>query len=85
MAAARVQPWAWTIDTEDWQPGISSDRIVANASSLAGGDVLLLHDGICGPITPEATNRSATVDAIAAIVAMARSRSYNLVTLPERA
>jgi peptidoglycan/xylan/chitin deacetylase (PgdA/CDA1 family) len=83
MAAARVQPWAWTIDTEDWQPGICSERIVANAASLAGGDVVLLHDGICGPLTPEVTNRSATVHAIEGIVAMTRSRGHELVTLPE--
>ena len=85
IAAARVQPWSWTIDAEDWQPGISRERIVANAGSVTAGDVLLLHDGICGPLAPEARDRSATVQAIAGIVDMVRSRGHDLVTLPEPA
>ena len=81
MVAARVDPWLWTIDTEDWQPGATSGQVVAAVDALAPGDVVLLHDAICGPLAPEALDRSATVSAIDGIVAVARARGLELVTL----
>lgn len=81
MLAARVRPWLWTIDTLDWQPGIGTDEIVANASGMGAGDVLLLHDAICGPLEPEALDRSATVHAVGPLVELARSRGLEPVPL----
>jgi len=74
MVAARVEPWLWTIDTEDWVPGASRDEVVAATSALGPGDVVLLHDAICGPLGPEALDRSATVASIDGIVSGARAR-----------
>ncbi len=81
MAAARVQPWLWTIDTADWEPGAAADAIVATTERIASGDVVLLHDGICGALAPEALDRSATVAAIDGIVARARARGLGFTTL----
>lgn len=82
MAAARVEPWLWTIDVEDWQPGVTADQIVAGAAGVEAGDVLLLHDAICGPLAPEATDRTATVEAVPRLVALVRERGLGFVTLP---
>ena len=82
MAATRVQPWLWTVDTLDWQPGIASQDVVANATSVGAGGIVLLHDAICGPLAPEVLDRSATVEAVGGIVEMARRRGLDLVTLP---
>lgn len=82
MAATRVQPWLWTIDAMDWEPGVAADEVVANAAAMAPGDVLLLHDAISGPLAPEALDRTATVEAIPRIVDLARGRGLELVTLP---
>jgi peptidoglycan/xylan/chitin deacetylase (PgdA/CDA1 family) len=82
IAATRAQPWLWTIDLLDWEPGVACEDIVANAAGLGPGDVLLLHDAISGPLAPEALDRSATVAAVPRLVELARSRGLEPVSLP---
>jgi peptidoglycan-N-acetylglucosamine deacetylase len=81
MLAAKVRPWLWTIDPQDWSPGAVSDDIVAGVAHLAEGDVVLLHDAIEGPLAPSALDRSATHDALGGIVALARQRGLRFTTL----
>lgn len=83
MALTRVQPWLWTIDALDWEPGATSDEIVAAASGMGPGDVVLLHDAISGPLAPEALDRSATIEAVPRLVELARQRGLALVPLPD--
>lgn len=78
----RLEPWLWTIDPGDWQPGITRDALVAATSSVSAGDVVLLHDAVCNPLAVESADRSPTLAALATIVAQVRSRGLELVTLP---
>jgi len=82
MLAARVRPWLWTIDPGDWVPDVQPGQIVAGVGEMQGGDVVLLHDAIEGPLAPSALDRSATTAAIPAIVALGRQRDLRFVTLP---
>jgi peptidoglycan/xylan/chitin deacetylase (PgdA/CDA1 family) len=81
MLAAGVRPWLWTIDPEDWVPDVVPDDIVTAVNGLRGGDVVLLHDAIEGPLAPSALDRSATRAALHAIVALARHRGLRFTTL----
>lgn len=82
MLAARVRPWLWTIDPRDWEPDVQPAQIVAGVDGMQGGDVILLHDAIEGPLAPSALDRSATSAALPAIVALGRRRGLRFVTLP---
>lgn len=84
IRAAGLVAWTWTIDPEDWQPGISSAQLLANVDGIRDGDVVLLHDGIEGPLAPEALDRSATVDALPALVEQIRARGLSFTYLPTR-
>jgi peptidoglycan-N-acetylglucosamine deacetylase len=84
MAALRLEPWLWTVDPEDWRPGISTEEVVSGARDLTNGDVVLLHDGLARPPSPQAKDRSATVRAVPAIIGLARERGLGLTTLPAR-
>jgi peptidoglycan/xylan/chitin deacetylase (PgdA/CDA1 family) len=81
MGRAGLTPWLWTIDTRDWVPDATSAEIAASVDGLRSGDIVLLHDAIEGPLAPAALDRSATVAALADIVAVARERRLRLVTL----
>jgi peptidoglycan/xylan/chitin deacetylase (PgdA/CDA1 family) len=76
------QPWLWTVDPEDWRPGVTVDEIVRVASEAKGGDVILLHDWVEEPWAPEALDRSATVEAVRPIVDALRRRALRFTTLP---
>ena len=81
MLAARLRPWLWTIDPRDWEPGVRPDAVVARLAGLQQGDVVLLHDGIEGPLAPSALDRSATRQALAGIAALAAERGLGFATL----
>jgi peptidoglycan/xylan/chitin deacetylase (PgdA/CDA1 family) len=78
-----LSTWMWTVDPEDWRPGVSAEALVAGCEGADAGDVILLHDGLEQPWAPEALDRSATVDALAGIVADARAKGLAFVGLPE--
>jgi peptidoglycan/xylan/chitin deacetylase (PgdA/CDA1 family) len=65
----------WTVDTNDYRlPGYAA--IVRSAVAGARpGAIILLHDG--------GGNRSETVEALPAIIAKLRRRSYRFVTVPQ--
>ncbi|QEC48502.1 polysaccharide deacetylase family protein [Baekduia soli] len=81
MRLARVQPFLWTVDPHDWEPRVEAGAIRCALEGLAGGDVVLLHDAIEGPLAPEALDRSATVAALPEIAAMAAARGLRFTTL----
>jgi peptidoglycan/xylan/chitin deacetylase (PgdA/CDA1 family) len=76
-----VRPWLWTIDPEDWQPDATTDGILRGLDGLAGGDVVLFHDAIEGPLAPSALDRSATLAALPAVADLVRSRGLRFTTL----
>ena len=81
MVLTRLVPWLWTIDPGDWRPDARPDDILAGLDGLRGGDVVLLHDAIEGPLSPTALDRSATAAALADIVALADERQLQFRTL----
>lgn len=83
--ALRMETWLWTLDPEDWQPGVTPSELVARLDGLRGGDVVLLHDGLEDALAPEAEDRSATVEALADVIANARRRGVELVRLGDGA
>ncbi len=74
--------WLWTVDPEDWRPGVQAEAIVDGCEPTGPGDVILLHDGLEQPWAPEALDRSATVAALPGIVASARAKGLTFVGLP---
>lgn len=83
MAAARLRPWLWTIDPEDWRPGTTPGRIVAGLDELSAGDVVLLHDSIERPLDPTTTDRTATLHALPAMLRLIHDRRLQCVVLPD--
>ncbi|GAB4082274.1 polysaccharide deacetylase family protein [Modestobacter muralis] len=79
-----LRPWLWTVDPTDWRPGITTAKVAAVASAATSGDVVLMHDWIEQPWAPEALDRSATIDALPAIVRSVRARGLTFTTLPAR-
>ena len=75
-------PWLWTVDPQDWRPGVSTEHIVQVAGAATDGDVVLMHDWVEEPEAPEALDRSATIAALPAIIDAIRARGLPLTTLP---
>lgn len=69
-----LRPWLWSVDPEDWRPGMTTQQIRDVAGRAGPGDVVLLHDWIEQPWAPAALDRSATITAVRHIVADARAR-----------
>jgi peptidoglycan/xylan/chitin deacetylase (PgdA/CDA1 family) len=82
VLAAGVRPWLWTVDPGDWQPDVTTDQLLAGLDGLAGGDVVLLHDAIEGPLAPSALDRAATLAALPRIADLAARRGLRFTTLP---
>jgi peptidoglycan-N-acetylglucosamine deacetylase len=82
MSGARLRPWLWTCDPEDWSPTASCASIVEGLGSLTAGDVVLLHDGIEGPLEPAAEDRSVTLLALPLIIDSIRSKGLSFTALP---
>lgn len=77
----RLVPWLWSVDPGDWRPGVSSEHIAAVAGGAGSGDVVLLHDWVENPWAPSALDRSATIDALPAVISAIRARGLALVPL----
>jgi peptidoglycan/xylan/chitin deacetylase (PgdA/CDA1 family) len=77
-----LSTWLWTIDSEDWRPGVSAEEILATTMMAESGDVILLHDGLEGPINDRALDRSATVAALPKLIENLHTKGLRLVTLP---
>jgi peptidoglycan/xylan/chitin deacetylase (PgdA/CDA1 family) len=76
---AGMRTWLWTVDTEDYRPGIEAGEITERGAAVAGGGVILLHDGIELALAPEAEDRSATVAALPELIERIRARGLDLV------
>jgi peptidoglycan/xylan/chitin deacetylase (PgdA/CDA1 family) len=74
--------WLWSKDPHDWRPGATAEGIVAALGHVTGGDVVLLHDGIQQAESEDATDRTATVEAVPRIVALIRAAGLEPVRLP---
>src|SRR6185436_17503124 len=70
----------WSVDPDDWCPGVTSAEIL-DRSSLRAGDVLLLHDGLCDPVAELARDRTSTIQAVRLVVREARAQGLNFVSL----
>jgi peptidoglycan-N-acetylglucosamine deacetylase len=81
MRRIGLRPWLWTRDPEDWAPGATAATIGKAMSTVEAGDVVLLHDAIQGPLAPEATDRSATLQAIPALVRAVQDRGLAFAVL----
>lgn len=81
MRTVRVRPWLWTIDPGDWVPDVTPGDIMAALDPIVGGDVVLLHDAIEGPLATSALDRSATVAVLPEIAALAGRRGLRFTTL----
>ena len=77
----RLQPWTWSLDPEDWHPRATAASIAEVAEAMRGGDVVLLHDGVEGPISPDALDRSQTLAAVPMLLEQARARGLEPVPL----
>jgi peptidoglycan/xylan/chitin deacetylase (PgdA/CDA1 family) len=77
-----VDTWLWTVDPQDWRPGVTSTEVASVAGSAASGDVILLHDWVEQPYAPEALDRSATIGALPDVVRAIRGRGLRFITLP---
>jgi peptidoglycan/xylan/chitin deacetylase (PgdA/CDA1 family) len=65
----------WTVDADDWRPGVTSDQIVARVlGAVRPGAIVLLHDG--------GGDRSATLAALPAIIDGLRRLGLTLTGLP---
>ena len=82
MSVCGLRAWLWTCDPGDWSPGASPAGIVAALGHLGAGDIVLLHDGLEGPLEPGAVDRSATLAALPMIIDHARARSLSFAVLP---
>lgn len=78
---AGVRPWLWSVDPEDWAPGATASQLRERVAHAAAGDVVLLHDGLAGPGSEAAADRSATVSALPGILAGLRGRRLEPVLL----
>ena len=64
------------IDPQDWEPGVTSDAILAEVlAEQSNGRILLLHDA--------GGNRSATVEALPEIIDELRARGHRFVLVSE--
>jgi peptidoglycan-N-acetylglucosamine deacetylase len=77
----RVGVWKWSLDAADWHPGRTEEEILASLDGVDSEDVVLLHDGIEQPLAPEALDRSATVAAVAPLLARCRELGLEPIRL----
>ena len=73
------RPVLWSVDPQDWRPGVARAHVEQVCGAAGAGDVVLLHDWIEQPEDPQALDRSATIDALPAVAASIRSRGLHFV------
>jgi peptidoglycan/xylan/chitin deacetylase (PgdA/CDA1 family) len=77
-----LEPWLWTVDPQDWRPGITSGAVAKPVELCTSGDVVLLHDWIEEAEAPTSLDRTATIQAMPAIVRAVQSQGLCLSPLP---
>jgi hypothetical protein len=68
LRQGRLTPCLWSMDLGDWHVGATTESLFDGVSGMAGGDVLILHDGSHGQDALLERNRSATIDLIALLL-----------------
>jgi peptidoglycan-N-acetylglucosamine deacetylase len=76
-----LRPWLWNVDPQDWRPGMSRGHVTSVVGGAGSRAVVLMHDWVEQPVTVEATDRSATIEAIPSVVAELRRRGLEPVPL----
>jgi peptidoglycan/xylan/chitin deacetylase (PgdA/CDA1 family) len=76
-----LAPWLWTVDPQDWRPGVSTQEILSLASRAGSGDVVLLHDWVEQPWAPEVLDRSPMIDALPGVVRAIREQGLTFTRL----
>ncbi|MGY1711372.1 polysaccharide deacetylase family protein [Geodermatophilus sp. SYSU D00758] len=71
-------PWLWSVDPQDWRGDVTRQHVASVAGAARSGDVVLLHDWVEQPESPQARDRSPTIEALPEIVARIRSRGLRL-------
>lgn len=76
LAQAGMRSALWTVDPQDWRSDATAESIVARTmAEVRPGAVVVLHDG--------GGDRSATVQALPALIDRLRAEGYGFVTLDE--
>ncbi|MGD0765743.1 MAG: polysaccharide deacetylase family protein, partial [Dehalococcoidia bacterium] len=80
LADAGYSSVGWDVDSDDWESG-DANAIAQNVLAEAHpGAIILMHDGAFGGGN---LDRTATIEALPAILAGLRERGYELLTVPE--
>jgi peptidoglycan/xylan/chitin deacetylase (PgdA/CDA1 family) len=67
----------WNVDPGDWRDGVTSEQVIEGVlSAVRPGSIVVLHDG--------GGDRSATVEALPAIIDGIRARGFDLVAIGPR-
>lgn len=72
----RLRLVGWTLDTHDWRGDPSSSMLATVRPYIAGGGIILMHDGL-GP-GARRTACENTIDLLAPLIALARARGLDL-------
>lgn len=75
------ETWIWTVDPRDWVEETSVADLLRITLQAGPGDVVLLHDWVENPRSPQAQDRSCTLDAVPEIVRRLRVKGHELVHL----
>jgi peptidoglycan-N-acetylglucosamine deacetylase len=82
---ARVEPWIWSVDPQDWRPDPDADALAGFVLERIGpGHVVLLHDGIASPADERCHDRSATIRLLQRVLPEIQARGLPMGPLPER-
>lgn len=80
----RSQPYLWSVDAADWEPGLTGEVIAERLGDPSPGDIVLLHDAIEGPWAPDCLDRSAMVRGLGLFLRRARDVGTSFVALDHR-
>jgi peptidoglycan/xylan/chitin deacetylase (PgdA/CDA1 family) len=75
LRGSGLRTWLWTVDPADYAPGTTAESAFRTLDTAAGGDVVLMHDGLEEGV-PGAPPRSLLLEYLPeALVALKRSGS----------
>ncbi len=73
---------AWSVEVEDWKPLESSSLADRLRERIRPGSIVVLHDAIWDPISPEAADREPLIQALLEVLPEL-SRTFRFVTVPK--
>ena len=83
MAVRRLSldVWLWTVNTDDWRSGTTPQGLLDQLDEVSAGDVVVFHDATAEQRPGVSTDRSATIEALAGVVDLVRTRGMTFATL----